>query len=404
MMIRGRRTRSRKRYLRAIATAACLAAVVSGARWGCSRAGQDAGGDPGQEQEPVTCGIVIEASRPTAVTWPLTVVPVGENGERGLWREPEWADEEATGEATAEYGVYVPRNGSYVLWGYCLGDGESPMAADVRIDGQEPYVLNGEPLAEGWHWIRGRSRNLSEGMHTVTIVSRFEHLALRKLFLVDDDAHPQDYGVVDSELFHDDFNGCNEGNFSLWERHCGTWKLVSPESKVNRGEHVLAGSSRSQAVFCLSREDWASYALSVRCRTVSAAADSMAGICFGMNGTDDYYLLRWSAARPDARVVMQLIRREGLYAALIDSFEAAWAPLQWHDLRVELRPGCIEIAVDHGRKRRVPWDQPVAGGIGLWLAGTTEAEFDDVEVRPGSAGNLSCPTTETRPHGPSGRR
>ena len=214
----------------------------------------------------------------------------------------------------------------------------------------------------------------------VTAVSG--NVAMRKMFPTNTEVHPRARGVVVSELFHDDFNGCNDGNFGLWEQYSGEWQVVRSEGEHNPTKRVLSGLSQGQTMLYLPQEQWGNCVLSVRCRSISGAGPkAMSGICFGMVGLTDYYMLCWTESPGEDRAAMRLVRREGDQTHVIDSFYAPWTSRQWHDVEITLGPNRIQISVDNGKARETCYEGQIVGGIGFWLAGQTEAEFDDILVR-----------------------
>ena len=348
--------------------------------WSCSR-GRDADG-PGKH---AVHEITIEASRPIDVTPPFDIVPIGENGELGLWLQPDLAQDDSAGEGKAEYRFYVPETDRYALWAYCLWRGEGRNTIAVSIDGRSVGQLGGDGESGEWRWTAASTSRLSEGMHTLTVTAVSGNVAMRKMFLANTDMHPKARGVVVSELFHDDFNGCNDGNFGLWEQYSGEWRVVRPEGEHSPAKRVLSGLSWERAMLCLPGEEWGNYVLSVRCRSISGTGPkAMFGICFGMVGLTDYYMLYWTESPEEDRAAMRLVRREGDQTQVIDSFYVPWTSQQWHDVEITLGSDRIQVSIDNGKTREIRCESQAVGGIGLWLGGPTEAEFDDILVR-GSA-------------------
>ena len=326
--------------------------------------------------------VSIAANRPVSVTIPFEVVPIGPNGERGLWIGPALgAEQTERAEGTASYRVHVPADGSYMVWGYCRWMGGGFDSIGIAIDDTDAITIGGDGVFKKWHWVRAGPVRLKEGEHTIKLISRCENVGVRRLLLTNSpQLQPAEYGVAVSDIFYDDFDGCADGNFDLWRQCSGRWKVKHLDSQEHPAKRTLIGVSHDESLLRLS-ENWRNYVLNVSCRLVSARGDnSMTGICFGMR-TLEYWRLQWREIPGKNIAVMELIRRRSGQAVLLERFEVPWAPGIWHDVQIGLAPGGVEIRVDNGEEKVIAVEGEIVGGIGLWLSGDTEAHFDDVQVR-----------------------
>jgi len=347
----------------------------------------DAGGDGWlslwRGRAPAPRFICIEASRPVEIKLPFEVTAIGEKAERGLWIGPQLAANAAGGgRATARYAFYAPRGGRYTLWMYCLWHGQGHNTVMASVDAGAPVVVGGDAVNDAWHWVAGPSVGLSEGAHSMTLEASNDNLAVRKALLAEDDRRPEECGVVLSEIFHDDFDGCTDGNFGLWKQVSGDWRVVHPGTEPRPDGRILAGKSQGGALIMLAGAAWRGYMLRVSCRTVSATSSAyMAGVCLGLSSANEYHVLRWRELPGKDEAAMQLVRQTRERSQEVASFNVPWAKGAWHDIDLEPAKGAIGIAVDYGKKRVFPCGE-IAGGVGLWMAGYGEAQFDNVEVLP----------------------
>jgi len=321
--------------------------------------------------------IEIDAGRPHTVEWPCEVAIVGDEGEKGLrigvnvgrgWRG------EAGGQAT--YKFYVPRAGTYHVWAYGLWFDECANAVFAQIDDSEKAIVGNDPIYGQWHWVRGFGAELSQGSHTLILSNHSDHVSIQKiLFTNAESMRPGEYEVVFSNLFYDGFDGCDHGNFTAWRQVSGEWTIDNLKADAHNPENAILGRSEDEALILYGNEAWEGYSVNLSVRVMEAGADAAVGICFGVRDAQHYYQVRWQDDE------IECVRRDGNEVSNFEEFEVAKWGEGWHRLEITAHGGVIKVILDNGEPFEVSADGPVLGGIGLWLEGNIEAQFDDIHVR-----------------------
>jgi hypothetical protein len=150
------------------------------------------------------------------------------------------------------------------------------------------------------------------------------------------------------------------------------------------GMHVLtqAAADTGSLRFPLAIEDTLliqDLRLKVECRLAARRVEQACGLVFRYQDENNYYL-----ARADARegTVCLFYVKDGLQGE-IKCKRAAVTTGAWHELRVEGRGYHFELFWD-GKKVLSANDGKIddTGRFGLWTAGDSGAEFDDLAVEP----------------------
>ena len=94
-----------------------------------------------------------------------------------------------------------------------------------------------------------------------------------------------------------------------------------------------------------------------------------------------HHLLRWWPTGDGEHAIMELLRRQAGTMAVLAAREVPWRLGLWHQVAITVQPGQAAVTIDGGPEHRIPCSDIDAGGIGLWLTGQAEAEFDEVRVR-----------------------
>ncbi|MFA6133468.1 MAG: family 16 glycoside hydrolase [Phycisphaerae bacterium] len=326
----------------------------------------------------------VDASRPLAIEPPFDVVPIGPEGERGLWIGPNvgrgWK-KEAGGSAT--YQFEVAQAGEYWLWAYCLWHDACTNAIYAQVDGMPAAILGNDPLFGQWHWVRGFAVRLKAGPHRLVLSNHSDNLAVRQLFLTDSPTDHPDRGAPSFvELFYEGFDGCDNGDFAAWRQQGGQWFVEHPQEVADKGKKVLIGRCDGRALITMNGNEWGRYDLSALVKLVAMnGPGSSAQICFGLSDGDNYYALQLQDSGRADVVQAQLVRRRGGVQSVLAAFESPWQAGAWHDVEIDNARDALTVRID-GVKRGCATDPtPVGGGIGLRLEGKAEAHFDDVHVR-----------------------
>jgi hypothetical protein len=328
--------------------------------------------------------ISVDTGKPLSIVWPFEISVVGDNGEKGLRIGPNigrgWRGE-AGGQAT--YRFYVPEDGKFHIWAYCLWFDECANAVFARIDGLDRAIIGNDPLYNQWHWVRGFDVRLKKGTHTLLLSNHSDHVALQRvLFTNSAFSTPDDFSLVFSDIFYDGFDGCDQGNFTNWQAVSGKWGVYNPEQPMRLEENRLARMSEEDALLIYRGDDWSDYLFDIAIKSVvSEGAEGALGVCFGLKDATEYHQLRLSwPERPDL-VKMELLRQTAQKARVLAGFEVPWKNDQWHQVEIALDPGSVAVKVDDREPFRAPVDYRITGGIGLSLQGKITAYFDDIHIR-----------------------
>jgi hypothetical protein len=330
--------------------------------------------------------VSIDMSMPVSIVWPFEVAVVGDTGERGLRIGPKigrgWVGE-AGGEAT--YKFYVPEDGRYHIWAYCLWFDVCSNAVFAKINGLDKTTLGNDPLYSRWHWVRGFEVDLKKGTHTLMLSNHSDNIALQKVLFTNSNlATPEDCKLVFSDIFYEGFDGCDHGNFSSWEIIGGTWWIQEPKQQVPFPENSLVGKSKEPAFIVYRASSWSNYALSLAVRSAGLdGPDRVVSISFGVKNVTDYHQLRWYRIDKTSRVKMQICRKTADEQQVLSTFECLWDETGWHQVEIGLSPNDITVRVDKGEPVVTSVRDQVAGGIGLGVEGGVTAFFDDIHVRYG---------------------
>ncbi len=339
----------------------------------------------GVRLEPKTVrNIWIDISRPVAIKLPFDIVEISENAERGLWIGPSigrgWIGE-AEGEAL--YKFVVPSDGKYYWWAYCMWHDECTNAIYAQINDMQKVIVGNDSVFNEWHWVRGFGVDLEKGMHRLVLSNHSDNIAVLKLCLTNSPtAYPGENAPVMIDLFFDGFDGCDDGNFSMWKQHSGSWQVEHPENQKDPAKKNLIGRSYDEALITLQIEQCEEYSLNVSVKSFATIdSKSAVGICFGMEDAMHYYQLRVSGLTNDRQATMQLIKKNGHKTDILESFNVPWAPEVWHEVELDIYADNVLIRVNGSVGKRIAFQSTEKSGIGLQLHGQIEACFDNVHVR-----------------------
>jgi len=152
--------------------------------------------------------VSIDLAKPLAIEWPCEVSIVGDNGEKGLRIAPKvgrgWRGEAG---GKADYRFFIPQDGKYHIWAYCLWFDECANAVFAQIDNQDKAIVGNDPVYNKWHWVRGFDVTLKKGTHSLVLSNHSDHIAIQKIVFSNSSAPPQQTGLVFSDIFYDGFDG-----------------------------------------------------------------------------------------------------------------------------------------------------------------------------------------------------
>ena len=328
--------------------------------------------------------ISIDAGKPLSIVWPFEVAIVGDNGERGLRIGPKigrgWRDE-AGGEAS--YRFYVPKDGGYHIWAYCLWFDECTNAIFAQVDDLDKAIIGNDPVHNQWHWVRGFDVHLEKGTHTLVLSNHSDHISLQKvLFTNSVSATPEDCRLVFSDIFYDGFDGCDHGNFATWEVVGGEWIIQNPTQPMCLTENVLIGKSKDSSFIIYKNDDWSGYSLNIAIKfVVSESTGGSVAICFGVKDTNQYHQLKWQHIEGRDMVKMEISKKTAEEMGALADFEVPWEAGNWHHVEIALNADHIVVRVDDAEPVETPVNYRITGGIGLRLEGKITAYFDNIHVR-----------------------
>jgi len=334
--------------------------------------------------------IWIDMRRPVLIRQPLEVAGIDEGGEKGLYCAPggSVATDQDGGDAT--YRFYVPTAGRYRLWGYCrwlddgngggftvaVGDTQSSVRAAART------ATSDTPSDDTpWQWIPLAEAPLSAGVVTMTLTANGDGFAVRRLFLCNNfSRHPAESLTEPNDVFFDDFDGCEEGEFDSWSRVSGRWVVRRREDMKSPAAQILTGKSSSEALLNVGFPNWRAYSLRLDCRVIRFAPGASAAVRFYVDSDGNGLVLQWTPSDADGQVQMELFRETVAGIQRLDRLTVPWDTSRWSELAIEARDGVLYIHLDSNPVRTIAVDGPDGGGIGLWLCGDIEMAFDNVQV------------------------
>jgi len=328
--------------------------------------------------------ISIDTAKPMLTVWPFEVAVVGDNGEKGLRIGPKigrgWRGE-AGGEAT--YRFYIPEDGRYHIWAYCLWFDECTNAVFAQIDALDKAIVGNDPIYNQWHWVRGFEVNLKKGTHTLVLSNHSDHISLQKvLFANSASVTPDDCSLVFSDIFYDGFDGCDGGNFASWQVVSGEWVVQNPTDQMSLIENALIGRSEDRSFIMYKNDTWCGYSLSLAVKLIpSQDAEAATGICFGVKDPNHYHELKVQLIKDTDRAGIQSRKKTYKETQILADFEVPWQADIWHQVEINLNKDNITVKVDDADPIETPADRQITGGIGLSSKGKSTAYFDDIHVR-----------------------
>ena len=333
--------------------------------------------------EPVF-SVSIDLARPVSIVWPCETAIVGDNGEKGLRIGPKvgrgWRGEAG---GSASYKFFIPKDGKYHIWIYCLWFDECANAIFAQIDDLEKAILGNDPIYNKWHWARGFDVSLKKGTHSLVLSNHSDHVAMQKVIFASSASHgPDGEGLVFSDIFYDGFDGCDQGNFANWKIITGEWVVHNLPEQTNLLQNTLTGKSEEKSFIIYKGNDWGSYSLDLSVKSVPSDSKGFSiGICFGLNDTQNYHQLKIVPNQNDNKAELTVLQKTKSQTNSLAEFQLPWEYNSWHQVQTSITPNMIEIKIDDSKPIRIPSDRLLEGGIGFMLQGKTKAYFDNVHVR-----------------------
>lgn len=325
--------------------------------------------------------VSIDTANPLAIEWPCEISIVGDSGEKGLRIAPK-AGRGWRGEAggKASYRFFIPEDGKYHIWAYCLWFDECANAVFAKIDEQDKAILGNDPVYNKWHWVMGFDINLKKGTHNLVLSNHSDHISLQKIvFSNSASSGPQQTGLVFSDIFYDGFDGCDQGNFTSWQKISGSWLVKNPDSETCFIENSLIGESVDNAFIIYENDDWQDYCLDISVKVLPFGSDGgSVGICFGLSEPNNFYQLKIQSI-PDRKSAKIAIVDKN--SKIIYESELAFGINKWQQIQIALKDGYIEVKLAENEPVKFETNQKITGGIGLMLEDKITAYFDNIHIR-----------------------
>jgi len=328
--------------------------------------------------------VSVELDKPMSIVWPVEIAIVGDMGEKGLRIAPHvgqgWRGQ-AGGEAA--YKFYIPQQGKYHVWVYCLWFDECANAIFARIDQSDKAILGNDPVYKQWHWVRGFDIELDKGTHNMVLSNHSDHIAVQKIFFTNSaNVTPTSSGVVFADIFYDGFDGCDRGNFADWKVVSGQWSVMNPSTQACYIENALVGTSTTDSFIVYENDGWSNYSVDVAAKIESAkTSGGSAAVCFGVKDETEYHQLSWKLNESLDSAIMQMAEVTSGRPRLLKEFEVPWEVGKWHQIEVSLNVRKVVVIIDNQKPVETSVEHPITGGIGLHLHGLVKAYFDDIHVR-----------------------
>jgi hypothetical protein len=331
-----------------------------------------------------TFSVNVDLGKPLAIFWPMEVAIVGDMGEKGLRIGPKigrgWR-REAGGKAT--YRFYVPEDGRYFIWAFCLWFDKCTNAVFARIDNSKKAIIGNDNIYKQWHWVRGYAIKLKKGAHDLELSNHSDHISLQKILLINSaTALPDDCGLIFSDIFYDGFDGCHIGNFTSWQPVSGEWHVQMPPKQTCFFENALIGKSQDRSFIMYGGDEWSDYSLNVAVKSFpSRDVNAAVGVCFGVEDANYYHCLRWQAIEGTDNFKIEVSRRTYEETQALAVYEMPWQIDKWNEIEIALNQDNISVKAGDLEPIKIPTTYSVKGGIGFLLEGDMTAYFDDVHVR-----------------------
>ena len=336
----------------------------------------------------------VEACRPVSLREPLEVTAIGENGEKGLYCAPCGGVATDNDGGDAVYRFNVPEAGRYRLWGYCRWLDAEGDGFVVDIGGDRSAIRKTGPVGQ-WQWLPLGEVQVPTGVGRMTLTARGGGFAVRRMFLCNNTScQPLQNATEPVDIFFDDFDGCEEGEFDSWNRISGQWTVCHREDRKSPAAKLLVGKSASEALLNVGNPDWRDYSLALDCCAVSASPTATAAVRFCCDQSGSGLFLRWTPKGDGGQVRFELLHEEAAGVKTLDRFTTAWDTSNWSELSIEARDGTVTVSINSMPVRTIKVGDLKGGTIGLWLCGEVEMMFDNVQVL-GRQDRTSPATQET---------
>ena len=186
-------------------------------------------------------------------------------------------------------------------------------------------------------------------------------------------------------FFSDDFMRTEkEQELGDWTKVSGTWQFhsvketnVHADFRLSVNPFSLGGKDPEGALVTAGFPFWCDYAVSASVKSAGAVA----GLVFGYQGEDNYFLLRMDLRAPYPRPSgIELVRITPQGPRVLASGTVRAASGEWYRLGVQSQGPRIQAVLDGDVLFDLIEPGCIGGPIGLYAQGEAECFFDDVKV------------------------
>ena len=314
----------------------------------------------------ISYNISIDTGNPLHIESPAEIAFVGDEGEKGFRIGPKigrgWAGEAG---GAASYKFYIPKDGKYHIWAYCLWYDVCANAVFVKIDDNEKIILGNDPVYKEWHWFRGFDIYLNRGTHDLELSNHSDHIAIQEIIFSNSvSTEPQMEGIVFSDIFYDGFDGCDQGNFSSWQQINGAWQVTNLEKQTEAYDlqNYLEGQSEDEAFITFQNNDWQDYSFNASIKVQPFdSSDCAIGICLGLTDPNNFNQVQIKPYLDSKKAKITVIDKQQVQISTVEKY--------------------IEISIGDSVPVKIETNEEITGGIGISLQGNITAYFDDIHVR-----------------------
>ncbi len=282
------------------------------------------------------------------------------------------------GGGTVTYRADLPQAGTYALWARARWNDGCTNAFFLSANGATPVVVGNDAIFGAWHWVKGQSMTLHEGLNYLRFANHSDGTALDKLVLTNDPRYlPEGLGEGITHFF-DGFAGCDADNTGSWDFPSGKWRVIhAAGSGVGSVNDCLAQWSPQGGLALGGFSVWREYDARVK---VMLSAPGTVALLFYYAGAQDTCRLVWESGEKTA-----VLRLERATVKEVRVLAETSTPLRiadhWYELGYSYGEGHLVCSLDGQPLLDVQYDGSTEGKIGLETVKSGGVYFDNVQVQ-----------------------
>ncbi len=273
------------------------------------------------------------------------------------------------------YRLDVPAAGHYRVWARTFWQDGCTNALFLTANKGARLVFGNDAVYGRWHWVKGQTLDLSEGINYLTFSNHSDGVALDKLEITNDLQHlPEGLGG-EITRFYDGFAGCDADNTGSWEGISGKWRIVQPGNDEAAVSDCLAQWALEGGLALAGYSIWKDYDAQV---SLMLARPGRAGILFyTLSGAEG---LRLSVnAAPERTTVRLENLSDGTAEVLAEAERPGNVFDRWFTLGARRDGEKIVAVLDGTPMFELACPVVAEGRFGLFSEGGG-AYFDNVEI------------------------